>query len=84
MFNTILFVIFGLVAFWLLAAAFEAIGFTKHRYVARGLAALLTIVGLCIGGGYQHLWQALIGIGAAFLYLQVLRKSPEQSGQESK
>ena len=34
--------IFGLAAFWLLAAIFEAIGFTKHRYAARGIAALLT------------------------------------------
>jgi hypothetical protein len=84
MLNAILFVIVGLVAFWALAAIFEAIGFTKHRYVARGLAALLTIVGASIGAGYQHLWQVLIGIGAAFVYLQILRKSPDQSGQESK
>jgi len=84
MLNAILFVIVGLVAFWALAAIFEAIGFTKHRYVARGLAALLTIVGASIGAGYQHWWQVLIGIGAAFVYLQILRKSPDQSGQESK
>ncbi len=84
MFNAILFVIFGLVAFWVLAAIFEAIGFTRHRYVARGLAALLTIAGACIGTGYQHWWQVLIGIGAAFVYLQTLRKSPNKSGHESK
>jgi general stress protein CsbA len=84
MLDAILFVIVGLVFFWLLAAIFEAIGFTKHRYVARGLAALLTIAGACVGTGYQHWWEVLIGIGAAFLYLQVLRKSPEESGQESK
>jgi len=84
MLNAILFVIVGLVAFWALAAIFEAIGFTKHRYVARGLAALLTIVVASIGAGYQHWWQVLIGIGAAFVYLQILRKSPDQSGQESK
>src|SRR5262249_9798970 len=40
--DAIVFVICGLVAFWLLAAIFEAIGFTKHRYAARGIAALLT------------------------------------------
>ena len=84
MLNAILFVIVGLVAFWALAAIFEAIGFAKHRYVARGLAALLTIVGASIGTGYQHWWQVLIGIGAAFVYLQILRKSPDQSGQVSK
>ena len=83
MLNAILFVIVGLVAFWVLAAIFEAIGFAKHRYVARGLAALLTIVGASIGTGYQHWWQVMIGIGAAFVYLQILRKSPDQSGQES-
>jgi hypothetical protein len=84
MLNAILFVIVGLVAFWVLAAIFEAIGFTRHRYVARGLAALLTIAGACIGTGYQHWWQVLIGIGAAFVYLQTLRKSPDKAGQESK
>jgi hypothetical protein len=35
MLNAILVVILGLVAFWMLAAIFEAIGFTRHRYVAR-------------------------------------------------
>lgn len=84
MLDAILFVIFGLVVFWLLAATFEAIGLTKHRYVARGFAALLTIAGACIGTGYQHWWQVLIGIGAAFFYLQILRKSPDKLGQESK
>ena len=45
MLNAILFVTLGLVAFWVLAAIFEAIGSTRHRYVTRGLAALLTIAG---------------------------------------
>jgi len=84
MLDAILFVILGLVVFWLLAAIFEAIGFTKHRYVARGFAGLLTIAGACIGTGYQHWWQVLIGIGAAFVYLQILRQSPDKSEQESK
>ena len=84
MLNAILFVILGSVFFWLLAAIFEAIGFTKHRYVARGFAALLTIAAACIGTGYQHWWQVLIGIGAAFVYLQTLRKFPDRSRQESK
>ena len=84
MLSVILFVILGLVALWVLAAIFEAIGFTRHRYVARGLAALFTIAGACIGTGYQHWWQVLIGIGAAFVYLETLRKPPEESGQESK
>jgi len=52
MLHAILFVILGSVFFWLLAAIFEAIGFTKHRYVARGFAALLTIAGACTGTGY--------------------------------
>jgi hypothetical protein len=77
------FVILGLVVFWLLAAIFEAIGFTKHRYVARGFAALLTIAGAFIGTEYRHWWQVLIGIGAALVYLQTLRKSPDKSAQES-
>ena len=42
MFNTILFVIFGFVAFWVLAAIFEAIGFTGYRYDARGLVSRRT------------------------------------------
>jgi len=84
MLNAVLFVILGSVFFWLLVAIFEAIGFTKHRYVAPGFAALLTIAGACIGTGYQHWWQVLIGIGTAFAYLQTLRKFPDRSGQESK
>jgi len=55
MLNAILFVILGSVFFWLLAAIFEAIGFTKHRYVARGFAALLTIAAACIGTGIPAL-----------------------------
>jgi hypothetical protein len=84
MLDAILFVIVGVVVFWLLAAILEEIGFTKHRYLARGFAALLTIAMAFIGTGYQHWWQVLIGIGAAFVYLQILRKSPDKSGQESK
>ena len=84
MLDAILFVIVGLVVFWLLAAIFEAIGFTEHRYVARGFAAVLTIAVACIGMGYQHWWQVMIGIVVAFVYLQILRKSPDKSGQESK
>jgi hypothetical protein len=63
MLNAILFVIIGLVVFWVLAAIFEAIGSPRHRYVARGLLALLTIAGACVGTGYQHGWQVLIGKG---------------------
>jgi hypothetical protein len=84
MLNAILFVILGMVVFWLLAAIFEAMGFTKHRYVARGFAALLTIAGAFIGTGYRHWLQVLIGIGAAFVYLQTLRKSADKSAQESR
>jgi hypothetical protein len=72
MLNAILFAVLGSVFFWLLAAIFEAIGFTKHRYVARGFAALLTMAAACIGTGYQHWWHVLIGIGTAFVYLQTL------------
>ena len=84
MLHAIFFALLGSVFFWLLAAIFEAMGFTKHRYVARGFAALLTITGACIGTGYQHLWQVLIGILAAFVYLQTLRHSLDKSRQESK
>jgi hypothetical protein len=84
MLDAILFLILGLVLFWLLAAILEEIEFTKHRYVARGLAALLTIAMACIGTGYQLWSQVLIGLGTAFVYLQILGKSPEKSGQESK
>ena len=72
MLDAILFVIVGLVVFWVLAAIFEAIAFTKHRYVARGFAALLTIAAAWIGTGYKHWWQVLNGIGVAFVYLQTL------------
>jgi hypothetical protein len=84
MLDAILFVILGLIVFWLLAAILEEIGFTRHRYVARGFAALLTIAVACIGTGYQHWWQVLIGIGVAFVYLQTLRKSSRKPGQASK
>jgi hypothetical protein len=84
MLDAILFVILGLIVFWLLAAILEEIGFTRHRYVARGFAALLTIAVACIGTGYEHWWQVLIGIGVAFVYLQTLRKSSRKPGQVSK
>jgi len=84
MLDAILFVILGVAVFYLLAAIFEEIGFTTRRYVARGLAALVTIALACIGTGYEHWWQVFLGIGAAFVYLQTLRKSPDKSGQESK
>ena len=83
MLNTILFVILGLVVFWVLTAIFEAIALKTHPYVARALAAVLTIVAVFIGHGYQHWWQVLIGIGAAFVYLQVLRESRRKSEEES-
>ena len=83
MLNAILFVIFGVVVFWLLAAIFEAIGFTKHRYVARGLAALLTIAGACIGTGYQHWWQGLRNRGC-FCLSPDIEEVPGQIGAESK
>jgi hypothetical protein len=81
MLKGILFVILGSVFFWLLAAIFGAIGFTKHLYVARGCAALLTFAGACIGTGFEHWWQVLIGIGAAFVYLQTLKKPPDKWGK---
>lgn len=81
MLNGILFVILGSVFFWPLAAIFEAIGFTKRLYVARRCAALLTFAGACVGTGYQHWWQVLIGIGLVFVYLQTLKKSPDKSGK---
>ena len=84
MLDAILFVILGLVVFWLLAAIFEARGFTKHRHVARGFAALLTIAGAWIRtgtgiGGSRVNWNR-----AAFVYLQILRNSPDKSGQDAK
>jgi hypothetical protein len=70
--------------FWLLAAIFEAIGFTKRRYVARGFAALLTIAGACIGTGYQQWWQVLIGIGAAFVLSPDIEEVSGQIGARIK
>ena len=80
MLNAILFVILGVVVFWLLAAIFDAIGFTKHRYVTRGFAALLTIAGACIGTGYQHWWQVLIGIGGRFCLSPDIEEVSRQIG----
>jgi hypothetical protein len=67
MLHAIGFVIVGVAVFWLLAAIFLAIGFTKHRYVAPGIAALRTPAGAWIGTGYKDWWQVSIGIGAAFV-----------------
>jgi hypothetical protein len=50
----------------------------KNR-VAQILAAALVLVSVCIGGGYRHWWEALIGIAAAFIYLQTLRAPGPQS-----
>jgi hypothetical protein len=79
MLNRVLFMLVGLVGFWLLAAIFEAIGLKNRPNVARILAAVLILVSACVGGGYQYWWEALIGIGAAFVYLQILRESQHQS-----
>ena len=75
MLDTVLFVILGLVAFWVLTAIFEAIGSRKHPYLARVLAAGLTLIAAYIGSGYHHWWQVLIGIGSAFVYLRILQQS---------
>ena len=75
--------ILGLVAFWLLTRIFEAVALKNHPDVARVLAAVLTIVAAYIGTGYHHWWQVLIGIGAAFTYLQILRESRHKSEEES-
>ncbi len=83
MLDTILFLILGLVAFWVLSAIFEAIVLKDHPHVARVLAAVLTIVAACIGTGYRHWWQVLIGIGAAFAYLQILREPHHKSAEKS-
>jgi hypothetical protein len=83
MLDTILFVILGLLAFWVLTAIFETIALKDHPYVARVFAAVLTIVSACIGNGYRHWWQVLIGIGAAFAYLQILKESHRKSAEKS-
>ena len=79
MLDTILFVILGLAVFWALTAIFEAIALKDHPYVARILAAVVTIVAAYLGTGYQHWWQVLIGLGVAFVYLQILRESHHKS-----
>src|SRR5207244_10761057 len=79
MLDTILFVILGLLAFWVLTAIFETIALKDHPYLARVFAAVLTIVSACIGTGYRHWWQVLIGIGAAFAYLQLLKEAHRKS-----
>ena len=69
MVNSVLFVILGLVVFWVLTAIFEAIALKDHPLVARLLAAVVTVVAAYVGTGYEHWWQVLIGMGAAFAYL---------------
>ena len=83
MLDTILFVILGLVVFGVLTAIFEAISLKDHPYVARTLAAVLTIVAAYIGTGYQHWWQVLIGMGAAFAYLYILKEPHQKSVEKS-
>lgn len=83
MLDTILFVILGLVVFWVLTAIFEAIALKRHPYLARTLAAVLTIVAAYLGTGYQHWWQVLIGIGAAFVYLQILKEPHHKPAEKS-
>lgn len=83
MLDNILFVILGLVVFSVLTAIFEAIASKDHPYVARVLAAVLTIVAAAIGTEYRHWWQVLIEIGAAFVYLQILRESHQKSVEKS-
>jgi hypothetical protein len=74
----------GLVGYWLLAAILEAIALKDHPNVARIPAASLVLVSACIGGGYQRWWEALIGIGAAFFYLQILKERKPQSEGKSR
>ena len=83
MLHGVLFILVGLVGFWLLAAIFEAIALKDHPNLARVLAAAVVLVSACIGGGYRNWWEVLIGIGAAFFYLQILRESRPQSEKES-
>lgn len=82
MLHGVIFVLVGLVGFWLLAAIFEASGL-KNRRVARILAAIVTLIAVCVGGGYRSWWEVLIGIAAAFVYLQVLREPKPQSEEDS-
>jgi len=79
MLHGVLFVLIGLVGFWLLVAIFEAIALKNHPNVARILAAVVILISVCIGGGYRSWWEVLIGIGTAFFYLQILRESHPQS-----
>jgi len=83
MLHGVLFVLIGLVGFWLLSAIFEAIALKNHPNVARILAAVLILVLACVGGGYRNWWEVLIGIGAAFAYLQILREPQHQSQKKA-
>jgi hypothetical protein len=83
MLKGILFVLVGLVGYWLLVAIFEAVALKNHPNVARILAGSLVLVSACLGGGYQHGWEALIGIGAAFFYRQILREHESQPEEKS-
>jgi len=79
MLDTILFATLALAVFWVLTAIFEAIALKEHPYVARTLAAVVTIVAAYLGTGYQHWWQVLIGMAAAFAYLQILKEPHHKS-----
>ena len=83
MLHGVLFVLAGLVGFWLLTAILEAVALKNHPYVARIVAAVVIFVSVCIGGGYQSWWEVLIGIGAAFFYLQIMRESQHQSEKKA-
>jgi len=50
MLHGVLFVLVGLVGFWLLAAILEAMALKNHPNVARILAAVIVLVWTCIGG----------------------------------
>ena len=44
--------------------------------------AVLTIGAAYVGTGYQHGWQVLIGMGAAFAYLQMLMEPHRKSAEK--
>ena len=83
MLHAILLVIVGLISFWLLTAIFETVALKNHRNVARILAAALTVLGAYIGSGYHNWWQVFIGMGVAYVYLQVMKEPQRQSEDKS-
>jgi len=44
---------------------------------------VVTVVAAYVGTGYEHWWQVLIGMGAAFAYLQILKESHHKSAEKS-